>query len=128
GAIDGSRITPLNVVASTGPQPTSCPGPQVTDFVDDAPSRVIYPPAESTTAPGGNIDTLDLKGVTFHTVDSKTMTVTMKVKDLSSVPPLGTLNSTWRVVWSYDKKTWYAEAYSNGPGLQAYDVGTLDGT
>ena len=100
-------------------QGTSCPGPQVVDPYGDAHSSVQIQPQ------GGNVDTQDIGSVLFSAPDATHIRVTVKVKNLSAVPPLGTLSQEHEVFWKYAGKTWYAHASENPPGVPTYDVGYL---
>jgi hypothetical protein len=74
---------------------------------------------------GGNVDTQDIGSVLFTAPDATHVRVTVKVKNLSAVPPLGTLSQEHEVFWKFAGKTWYAHESENPPGLPAYDVGYL---
>jgi hypothetical protein len=105
----------------TLPQGSTCPGPQIVDFVGDAPNN--YPAGD-----GQNIDTLDIVNTFFLTPDASTLRVTMTVKNLSPPPPPGNMASgLWVVFWKFGTKTYYASATSNGPVFQG-SVGTYDGS
>jgi len=92
----------------------------VVDPVGDAPSNVLINPG------GGNIDTFDIKGITFRTPDATDLEVTMQVANLSSVPVAGTTSSLWDVFWTFNGTVYYVAAYANGPApiLLKYDTGT----
>jgi uncharacterized repeat protein (TIGR01451 family) len=117
----------------TPPKGTTCPGPQVVDFLGDAPNNL----------PGGdgqNMDNLDIKNAFFGTPDSSQLQVTMTVKDLE--PPGGLPTSSeaniisayWTVYWDYNGTTYFAQATVNGTnapgnptpaaGVYVFSVGT----
>src|SRR5205809_1356783 len=100
------------------PQGTTCPGPQVVDYVGDAPNN--YPGGD-----GGNIDNLDVVNAFFGTPSSSDLQVTMTIKNLAAPPPPANLVSAfWTVYWTYNGTTYYAQATTNGP-LVAYSDGTF---
>src|SRR5438067_4803902 len=100
------------------PQGTTCPGPQVVDFVGDAPNN--YPGGL-----GENIDNLDVVNAFFGTPGSTTIQVTLTIKNLAPPPPPANLVSAfWTVYWTYNGTTYYAQATTNGP-LVAYSDGTF---
>jgi len=104
------------------PQGTTCPGPQVVDFVSDAPNN--YPGGD-----GSNIDNLDVVNAAFATPSSSTIQVTLTIKNLAAPPPPANLVSAfWTVYWTYKGTTYYAQATTNGP-LVSYSDGTfVDGS
>ena len=103
------------------PQGTTCPGPQVVDFVGDAPNN--YPGGL-----GENIDNLDVVNAFFGTPGSTTIQVTLTIKNLAPPPPPANLVSAfWTVYWSFNGITYYAQATSNGPVI-TYSDGTYDGS
>jgi len=100
------------------PQGTTCPGPQVVDYVGDAPNN--YPGGD-----GSNIDNLDVVNAFFGTPSSSDLQVTMTIKNLAAPPPPANLVSAfWTVYWTYNGTTYYAQATTNGP-LVAYSDGTF---
>src|SRR4051812_44328484 len=119
-AWDGSRLTGFAWTPYTPPQGTSCPGPQIVAPAGDAAGSILTNPT------GGNVDSADLTAIGWHaTTGGSTLAITMTLKDLSATPQAGTASRIWDAYWSYAGKTWYVEASSNGPGIQAYDVGFL---
>ena len=103
------------------PQGTTCPGPQVVDFVGDAPNN--YPGGD-----GSNIDNLDVVNAFFGTPTSSDLQVTLTIKNLAAPPPPANLVSAfWTVYWSFGGTTYYAQATSNGPVI-TYTDGTYDGS
>src|SRR5438128_1952899 len=104
------------------PQGSTCPGPQVVDFVGDAPNN--YPGGD-----GSNIDNLDVVNAFFGTPNSTTIQVTLTIKNLAPPPPPANLVSAfWTVYWTYKGTTYYAQATTNGP-LVSYSDGTfVDGS
>lgn len=100
------------------PQGTTCPGPQVLDFVGDAPNN--YPGGD-----GNNIDNLDVVNAFFGTPSSSSLQVTLTIKNLAPPPPPANLVSAfWTVYWTYNGTTYFAQATTNGP-LVAYNDGTF---
>src|SRR2546430_4140250 len=103
------------------PQGTTCPGPQVVDYVGDAPNN--YPGGD-----GSNIDNLDVVNAFFGTPSSSDLQVTLTIKNLAAPPPPANLVSAfWTVYWSFGGTTYYAQATSNGPVI-TYTDGTYDGS
>jgi hypothetical protein len=115
----GKTCPAKRIVVPKPPQGTSCPGPQILDPYGDATSSVQVQPQ------GGNVDTQDIGSVLFTAPDSTHVRVTVKVKNLSALPPLGTVSQEHEVFWKYAGKTWYAHESENAPGLPTYDVGYL---
>jgi len=100
------------------PQGSTCPGPQVVDYVGDAPNN--YPGGD-----GSNIDNLDVVNAFFGTPSSSDLQVTLTIKNLAAPPPPANLVSAfWTVYWSFGGTTYYAQATTNGP-LVAYSDGTF---
>jgi len=119
-AWDGSRLTGFAWAPYAPPQGTSCPGPQIVDPAGDAAGSILTNPT------GGNVDSADLTGIGWHASNGgSTLAITMTLKDLSATPQAGTASRIWDAYWSYGGRTWYVEASTNGPGIQAYDVGFL---
>jgi len=103
------------------PQGSTCPGPQVVDYVGDAPNN--YPGGL-----GENIDNLDVVNAFFGTPSSTTIQVTLTIKNLAPPPPPPNLVSAfWTVYWSFGGTTYYAQATSNGP-VFTYTDGTFNGS
>jgi hypothetical protein len=103
------------------PQGTTCPGPQVVDFVSDAPNN--YPGGL-----GENIDNLDVVNAFFGTPNSSTLQVTLTIKNLAAPPPPPNLVSAfWTVYWTYGGTTYYVQASSNAAVI-TYTDGTYDGS
>src|SRR5256885_127428 len=103
------------------PQGSTCPGPQVVDYVGDAPNN--YPGGD-----GSNIDNLDVVNAFFGTPSSSDLQVTLTIKNLTAPPPPANLVSAfWTVYWSFGGTTYYAQATSNGPVI-TYTDGTYDGS
>src|SRR5438876_334138 len=102
------------------PQGSTCPGPQVLDYVGDAPNN--YPGGD-----GSNIDNLDVVNAYFGTPSSSDLEVTLTIKDLAAPPPPANLVSAfWTVYWTYNGTTYFAQATSNGP-VVTYSDGTFSG-
>jgi hypothetical protein len=112
------------------PQGNSCPGPQILDFVNDAPNN--YP-----AGMGQNMDNLDIESVSF-TDDSAEIKITMTIKDLEAPPTTDNPNYTsalWTVYWQQTGSAnpptgtnwWYAQLDTFGQGPNAVLDGT-DGT
>jgi len=100
------------------PQGSTCPGPQVLDFVGDAPNN--YPGGD-----GNNIDNLDVVNAFFGTPSSSSLQVTLTIKNLAPPPPPANLVSAfWTVYWTYNGTTYFVQATTNGP-LVAYSDGTF---
>jgi len=95
------------------PQGTTCPGPQIVDFVGDAPNN--YPGGD-----GANMDNLDIVNASFATPDGTHLQVTMTINNLSAPPPPANLMSAfWTVYWTYNGTEYYSQATSNGTGTTA---------
>ena len=95
------------------PQGSTCPGPQVVDFVGDAPNN--YPAGDGT-----NMDNLDIVNAFFGTPDLNNIQVTLTIKNLSAPPPPANMISAyWTVYWTFGGATYYAQATSNGSGSLA---------
>jgi len=102
------------------PQGSTCPGPQVVDYVGDAPNN--YPGGD-----GSNIDNLDVVNAFFGTPSSTDLQVTLTIKNLAAPPPPANLVSAfWTVYWSFGGATYYVQATSNGP-VVTYSDGTFSG-
>ena len=100
------------------PQGSTCPGPQVLDFVGDAPNN--YPGGD-----GNNIDNLDVVNAFFGTPSSSSLQVSLTIKNLAPPPPPANLVSAfWTVYWTYNGTTYFVQATTNGP-LVAYSDGTF---
>ena len=103
------------------PQGTTCPGPQIVDFVGDAPNN--YPGGL-----GENIDNLDVVNASFKTPSSSTLSVTLTIKNLAAPPPPANLVSAfWTVYWTFNGTIFYAQATTNGPVVTFTD-GTFNGS
>jgi hypothetical protein len=90
------------------PQGTTCPGPQVVDFVGDAPNN--YPGGD-----GSNMDNLDILNASFATPDSTHLQVSMTLNNLSAPPPpVNLLSGFWTVYWTVNGTEYFAQATSNG--------------
>jgi hypothetical protein len=109
------------------PQGNSCPGPQILDFVNDAPNN--YP-----AGMGQNMDNLDIESVAFtqDPSDSNNIQITMTIKDLEAPPTTDNPNYTsalWTVYWQQTGSAnpptgtnwWYAQ-------LDTFSNAVLDGT
>ncbi len=118
----------------TPPQGTTCPGPQIVDFVGDAPNN--YPGGS-----GQNMDMLDIENAFFSSsAGSKNIDVTLTVKDLQAPPTPDNPNVTsalWTVYWQQagtanapgTSKWWFAQAATTGQGGNAavnFSDGTFD--
>lgn len=122
------------------PQGNVCPGPQIMDFVGDAPNN--YPGGM-----GQNLDNLDIVSATFKsaplTAGGTNIDITLKLKDLEAPPTLqnpNVVSAIWIVYFQYGTvatgSTWYyVRATTNGFGLvpgqstavPTYDWGTWNG-
>ncbi|HYM50549.1 MAG TPA: hypothetical protein VET65_08230 [Candidatus Limnocylindrales bacterium] len=113
------------------PQGNVCPGPQILDFINDAPNN--YPGGT-----GQNLDNLDIKSGTFRSqAGGSTIDVTLKLKDLEAPPTAqnpNLISAFWTVYWQYGTATgktwWYAQATTNGTGSRAvasYSYGSWSG-
>jgi hypothetical protein len=103
------------------PQGSTCPGPQIADFVGDAPNN--YPGGL-----GENIDNLDIVNAFFGTPNTTTIQVTLTIKNLAPPPPPANLISAfWTVYWTFNGTTYFAQATSNGPVI-TYTDGTFTGS
>jgi Bacterial Ig-like domain (group 1) len=95
------------------PMGTTCPGPQVVDFTNDAPNN--YPAGD-----GSNMDNLDIENAFFGTPDAGHIKVTLTIKNLSAPPPpVNMISAFWTVYWTFGGKTYFAQATSNGQGPTA---------
>src|SRR6266513_2763174 len=122
-ATTGSALVNDCVAPAPVPPPppgTTCPGPQVVDYVGDAPNN--YPGGD-----GSNIDNLDVVNAFFGTPSSSDLQVTLTIKDLvAPPPPVNLVSAFWTVYWSFGGTTYFAQATSNGP-LVTYSDGTFSG-
>src|SRR5438093_586762 len=122
-ATTGSALVNDCVAPAPVPPPppgTTCPGPQVVDYVGDAPNN--YPGGD-----GSNIDNLDVVNAFFGTPSSSDLEVTLTIKDLvAPPPPVNLVSAFWTVYWSFGGTTYYAQASSNGP-VVTYSDGTFSG-
>ena len=103
---------------------TSCPGPQVVDPIGDAAATL------ETGTPMSNVDTLDIHDLRFATPTADTLQVTLRLANLSALPPGGaSVGSLWNVGWTMTTggvaRTFYASATSNAPGLQTFTGGEV---
>jgi hypothetical protein len=90
------------------PQGSTCPGPQVVDFVGDAPNN--YPGGD-----GANMDNLDIVNAFFGTPDTSHIQVTLTINNLSAPPPpVNMISAYWTVYWTFNGTKYYAQATSNG--------------
>ncbi len=116
----------------TPPQGNVCPGPQVLDFINDAPNN--YPGGT-----GQNMDNLDIASVTFKSAPlasgGTTVDVTLKLKNLQAPPTTqdpNLVSALWTVYFQYGTATgktfWYVRAASNTNQVVTYDYGTWDGS
>ena len=121
----GKQLVALNFSTAKPLQlGTSCPGPQVVDAVGDAASTA------ETGVPTMNVDTLDIHDLGFATPTADTLKVTLRLANLSALPPGGaSASSLWNVNWTMKSAgvahSYYASATSNGPGLQTYAGGEV---
>ena len=85
------------------PQGSTCPGPQILDFVGDAPNNFL-------AGDGANIDTLDLVSAQF-TADATNIYAHIKVNNLAPPPPpANTPSGFWTLHWTWNGTAYYAEA------------------
>ena len=116
----------------TPPQGTTCPGPQIVDFLSDAPNN--YPGGS-----GQNIDELDIVNAFFGS-SAGNIDVTLTIKNLQAPPTAGNpniLSGLWTAYWQQagtanapgGSTWWYAQATTNGTGGNAvatFNDGTFD--
>jgi len=116
----------------TPPQGTTCPGPQILDFVNDAPNN--YP-----AGMGQNMDNLDIENAFFGATPT-TIEVTLTIKNLQAPPTVDNpniLSGLWTVYWQQvltanppgSPRWWYAQATTTGTGgsaLAFFSDGTFD--
>ena len=112
---------------SAGPPSSTCPGPQVQDYTNDAPNN--YPSGDGT-----NMDALDVVNASFATPDATHLQVTLTLKNLQPPPPpTNMLGALWTVYWDYNGTTYFAQATDNGVGgpspqaVWAFSDGTVVG-
>src|SRR5919197_2526115 len=116
----------------TPPSGTTCPGPQVVDFVGDAPNN--YQGGQ-----GQNMDMLDIENASFtSSTGGGTISVTLTIKNLQAPPTADNpniLSGLWTVYWQQagtanapgGNTWWFAQATTSGQGGNA--VATFsDGT
>ena len=118
----------------TPPQGSTCPGPQIVDFVGDAPNN--YPGGS-----GQNMDMLDIENASFaSTAAGPNVDVTLTIKDLQAPPTKDNPNVTsglWTVYWQQagtanapgGSTWWFAQATTTGQGHNAvatFSDGTFD--
>jgi hypothetical protein len=113
----------------TPPQGNVCPGPQILDFINDAPNN--YPGGT-----GQNMDNLDIVSGTFKSAPGgATIDVTLKLKNLQAPPTPKNPNyisALWTVYFQYknvDAKTWwFVQATSTTDKDASFYYGTWNGT
>jgi uncharacterized repeat protein (TIGR01451 family) len=118
----------------TPPQGTTCPGPQILDFLNDAPNN--YPGGS-----GQNMDNLDIVNASFaSSAGSANIDVTLTIKNLQAPPTAdnpNVLSGLWTVYWQQagtanapgGSKWWFAQATTTVSGnkmLAAFSDGTFD--
>ncbi len=116
------------------PQGTTCPGPQILDFVGDAPNN--YPGGQ-----GQNMDNLDIENASFSSIaGGANVDITLTIKDLQAPPTAENPNVTsalWTVYWQQagtanapgGSRWWFAQATTTGQGGNAavtFSDGTFD--
>jgi len=116
------------------PQGTTCPGPQILDFVNDAPNN--YPGGS-----GQNMDNLDIENASFASSSgSANIDATLTIKDLQAPPTTdnsNVLSGLWTVYWQQagtanapgGSTWWFAQATTTGTGRRAvaqFSDGTFD--
>jgi uncharacterized repeat protein (TIGR01451 family) len=116
----------------TPPQGTTCPGPQILDFLNDAPNN--YPGGS-----GQNIDELDIVNAFFGS-SSGNIDVTLTIKNLQAPPTAANpniLSGLWTVYWQQagtanapgGSTWWFAQAtttVSGNKAVAAFSDGTFD--
>jgi len=120
----------------TPPQGTTCPGPQILDFLNDAPNN--YP-----SGSGQNMNELDIVNAFFgSSAGSANIDVTLTIKNLQAPPTSANpnmLSGFWTVYWQQvgtpnapgGSTWWFAQATTNGTGSSAVATfidGTFDAT
>jgi len=118
----------------TPPQGTTCPGPQILDFLNDAPNN--YPGGS-----GQNMDELDIVNAFFgSSAGSASIDVTLTIKNLQAPPTAANpniLSALWTVYWQQagtanapgGNTWWFAQATTSGTGHNAvatFSDGTFD--
>src|SRR5438309_2414436 len=118
----------------TPPQGSTRPGPQLLDFVSDAPNN--YPRGS-----GQNMDNLDIVNASFgSSAGSANIDVTLTIKNLQAPPTPehpNVLSGLWTVYWQQagtanapgGSKWWFAQATTTVSGnkmLAAFSDGTFD--
>ena len=118
----------------TPPQGTTCPGPQILDFLNDAPNN--YPGGS-----GQNMDNLDIVNASFgSSAGSANIDVTLTIKNLQAPPTPenpNVLSGLWSVYWQQagtanapgGSTWWFAQATTTVSGnkmLAAFSDGTFD--
>src|SRR5436309_2562944 len=118
----------------TPPPGTTCPGPQILDFLNDAPNN--YPGGS-----GQNMDNLDIVNASFASgAGSANIDVTLTVKNLQAPPTPdnpNVLSGLWTVYWQQagtanapgGSKWWFAQATTTVSGNKAvatFSDGTFD--
>src|SRR5213078_87478 len=108
----------------TPPQGTTCPGPQILDFLNDAPNN--YPGGS-----GQNMDELDIVNAFFgSSAGSASIDVTLTIKNLQAPPTAANpnmLSGLWTVDWPTagtanapgGNTWWFAQATTSGTGNRA---------
>ena len=116
----------------TLPAGTTCPGPQILDFVNDAPNN--YPGGS-----GQNMDNLDIVSASFAS-GTANIDVTLTIKDLQAPPTKdnpNVISALWTVYWQQagtanapgGSTWWFAQATTTGQGGNAavnFSDGTFD--
>jgi hypothetical protein len=123
------RVAATNAVGTScgsnavtaAPAGSSCALPGVTIITD--------PSGDQNGAPANT--NLDIQSVSiaepYYADGSQKIVFTIKVADLSSLPP----SSQWRVIWDFPTNTvgeYYAEMHTDSNGVVGWEYGTLDVT
>src|SRR5438552_3675491 len=124
----------VHTTSVTPPQGTTCPGPQILDFLNDAPNN--YPGGS-----GQNMDELDIVNAFFgSSPGSVNIDVTLTIKNLQAPPTAANpniLSGLWTAYWQQvgtanapgGNTWWFAQATTSGTGHNAaaiFSDGTFD--
>ena len=114
------------------PQGTVCPGPQILDFINDAPNN--YPGGT-----GQNMDNLDIVSAKFKSTPlsagGSSIDVTLKLKNLQAPPTTqdpNFISALWTVYFQYGTASgstwWFVQATSNTNQAVSFNYGTWNGS
>jgi hypothetical protein len=122
-----SALTGVSLVNDcVAPQPatpvlpgSTCPGPQITDLAGDALDN-------SPTGGGRNVYNLDLVGGGLTSFDASNERASIVVNRAQTDLSNGISQAWWRLFWTYNGTSYYAQVSILAGQLPAYSVGTVN--